>query len=226
MRHQDVVIPVGDAKRVSGILSVPDGFDGRRGVILAHGAGNDMHQPLIAFVAEGLARAGWLALRFNFLYRDEGRNGPDRPEVLEAVWESAWRFLQHQPGCGSMEIVAAGKSLGGRIASHLVAEGRLPASRLIFLGYPLHPAGKPERLRDAHLYNLSVPMLFLAGTRDPLCSLERLNAVLPRLKAPWRLEVIEGGDHSFHVPKSVGTDPVTVRGRILEGILDWLEVPV
>ena len=112
--------------------------------------------------------------------------------------------------------------MGGRIASQMVADGRLPVEQLIFLGYPLHAPGKKERLRDQHLYRIKIPMRFFAGTRDQLCDLELLRGVLSRLTVPWDLEVIEGGDHSFNVPKSLHINPHEIYGRILDKFLVWL----
>ncbi|MHC1741621.1 MAG: alpha/beta family hydrolase [Syntrophobacteraceae bacterium] len=223
MRVEKVVIPVGEKKQVSGVLTVPEDFDGRRGLILAHGAGNDMHQAMIVALAEALGQGGCLTLRFNFLYREEGRNSPDRPEVLYQAWEGAYRFLSEHARYRPNDIIAAGKSLGGRIASQLVAENRLPVKQLIFLGYPLHPAGKPEKLRDEHLYQIGIPMLFIAGTRDPLCGLELLKTVLVRLKAPWTLETIENGDHSFYVPKSYGVPRERIHAQIVDWVVQWLD---
>lgn len=216
-----VAIPVGEADAVSGILAIPEGSV-KGGLILAHGAGNDMHQPMIAFLAEELAQAGYLTLRFNFLYREQGRNAPDRPEKLYLAWEGAHRFLREHPLCPPAPLIAAGKSMGGRIASQMVAEGKLPVGHLIFLGYPLHAPGRQERLRDQHLYAINIPMHFFAGTRDQLCDLGLLRAVLSRLTAPWDLEVVEGADHSFNLPKSAGADPLEIHVRILNKILVWL----
>jgi predicted alpha/beta-hydrolase family hydrolase len=218
MRIDKVVIPVGEADRVSGLLAVPDGHV-KKGVILAHGAGNDMNQPMLAFLAEGLCEAGYLTLRFNFLYKESGRNAPDSPERLYQAWEAAYGFFAEHH---AEHIVAAGKSMGGRIASQMVADGRLTVEQLIFLGYPLHAPGKKDRLRDQHLYGINIPMHFFAGTRDRLCDLELLQGVLSRLSAPWDLEVIETADHSFNVPKSISRDPYEIYGRILEKSLEWL----
>jgi predicted alpha/beta-hydrolase family hydrolase len=166
-----VVIPVEEGNEVSGTVSVPASGATHTAVIIAHGAGNDMNHPLLRFVADGLTGAGYLSLRFNFLYKEKGNAGPDPQDQLYAVWRSACRFLDEHPRYQPQEIIAAGKSLGGRIASQMVAEGRLPVARLVFLGYPLHPPGKQENLRDAHLYEVRIPMLFFAGTRDQLCDL-------------------------------------------------------
>ena len=221
MKTDKVVIPVGEGKKVSGVLSIPDG-QVKRGVILAHGAGNNMNQPMFVFLAEGLAQAGYLTLRFNFLYKEQGKKAPDSQEQLYQAWEGAYRFLSEHPVYRQEHIIAAGKSMGGRIASQMVADSRLPVEQLIFLGYPLHPPGKRDKLRDQHLYGIKIPMRFFAGTRDQLCDLELLRGVLSRLTAQWDLEVIEGGDHSFNVPKSIGTGPEEIYDRILKRILVWL----
>lgn len=225
MAIESVTIPLRDGGAVSGLLTVPQGFRAGEGtgVILAHGAGNDMNHPLITSVANGLAEAGHVTLRFNFLYRDRGLERPDSLEVLFRAWEGAYRFLHEHPSCPPRVLVAAGKSLGGRVAAQMVAEGLLPVDRLVFLGYPLHPPGKPERLRDAHLYNIAIPMLFFAGTRDSLCEISLLNAVLERVRAAWVLEVVEGGDHSFHVPRAAGLGDEEIHRRILERVIGWLE---
>lgn len=223
MKTDHVAIPVGEGNQVSGALSIPDG-DLKKGVILAHGAGNDMNQPMLVFLAEGLARAGYLTLRFNFLYKEQGKKAPDSPDKLYQAWEGACRFLTEHPVYSPERIAASGKSMGGRIASQMVAEGRLAVEQLIFLGYPLHAPGKKDRIRDQHLYEIKIPMHFFAGTRDRLCDLELLRGVLSHLKAPWDLEVIEGGDHSFNVPKSIGSTPQEIYGQILNKILVWLAI--
>ena len=112
--------------------------------------------------------------------------------------------------------------MGGRVASQMVAEGLLPAGGLIFLGYPLHPPGDKAKLRSAHLFQIGVPLLFFAGTRDSLCDVSLLWGVLERLSVPWDLEVIEGGNHSFGVPKSSGQTQEEIYGRILEKTVSWL----
>ena len=222
MKDELVAIPISESVKVSGILSIPDAAPKDTGVILAHGAGNDMSHPLLASLAEGLADAGYLALRFNFLYRDMGKKSPDNQDLLYLAWEGAYRFLAGHPQYRPKHILAAGKSLGGRIASQLAAEGTLAVERLIFLGYPLHAPGRKDRLRDAHLYKIAAPMLFFAGTRDQLCDLQLLRQVLSKLIAPWELEVIEGGDHSFHVPKSYATDPTEIYEQIVCRTVEWL----
>jgi uncharacterized protein len=224
MRFIDVTIPVSADESVSGVLNIPHGFEAARtvAVIVAHGAGNDMHNPFMVHFSEGLSRAGYVSLRFNFPYKEKGQKAPDSQEKLIQTWQAAFEFIKTHPLYGTSLIVAAGKSMGGRVASQMTADGLISPKTLIFLGYPLHAPGKKEQLRDAHLYRVSVPMLFFAGTRDTLCDIELLHNVLNRLKAKWELEIIEGGDHSFVLPKSFDTSEDEVYDRILRRTIDWL----
>lgn len=222
MRCDRVTIPIGKGEGVSGILNVPDYSARELGVILAHGAGNDLNHPILASLAEGLSNEGYLTLRFNFLYREKGMSALDTQDRLCMAWESAYQFFRSHRENRSGQIIAGGKSLGGRIASQMVADGKLPVDGLIFLGYPLHPPGKRFKLRDRHLYEIMVPMLFFAGTRDQLCDLELLQGVVSRLATRSDLEVIEGGDHSFSVPKSYGIHQDAVHKRIIDRTIGWL----
>ncbi|KHL01915.1 alpha/beta hydrolase family protein [Sinomonas humi] len=183
--------PSGD---VSGVYQRPEAPDAT--VVLAHGAGAGMDHPFMVGFAEALTGLGIATLRFNFAYMEAGKRVPDRAPKAIPVWaaaaEEARRRSDGEP------LWAAGKSFGGRMASMALAEGAIDPAGLIFLGYPLHPAGKPEKLRDEHLYGLRVPMLFLQGTRDTLANRELLDAVavkLPTATLTWQ----EGGDHSFAV---------------------------
>lgn len=181
-----------------------------------------MHNDFIVAMAEGLAAAGFATLRFNFPYAEKGRRAPDSPKKLNAAWKAAVDFVRSLDDLGVGRLICAGKSMGGRIASQLIAAGELEADGLLLFGYPLHPAGRQEQLRDAHLYGLAVPMLLVEGTRDPLCNLSLLEGVLAKVQTPWSLEVIEGGDHSFRVLKALGRDRETVHADILERSVRWL----
>lgn len=216
---QRVSLSAGAGKTTSGLLAIPGRYREGEAVVAAHGAGNDMEHPLLASFAEGLAEAGYPVLRFNFPYRERGSETPDSEAVLMETWQAAYRFMAEEAGFSITSLIAAGKSLGGRIAARAVSAGILPADRLIFLGYPLHPPGDRGRLRDALLYEIRIPMLFFAGTRDPLCDVDILKSVLGRLRVPWKLCTIEGGDHSFHRPE--GSDE-PVHDRILKVTLAWL----
>lgn len=222
-RSLSVCVEKGEA--VSAVLTLPPGKGRERGtgVIVAHGAGNDMEHPLLISFADGLAEAGYPTLRFNFPYKEKGRKLPDPPGKLADTWAAASRVFREESGVAADRVVAAGKSMGGRIASQMAAAGALPVEGLIFLGYPLHPEGDPSRLRDAHLYRVGVPMLFFAGTRDRLCDLATLRGVLGKIPAPWTLELIEGGDHSFALPKAMGVPQADVIARIVNTSIRWLE---
>jgi len=198
-----VSIPIGDKDRTSGIISLPAKIDRRMGVVIAHGAGNDMNTPLVAFFADGLARAGYPVLRFNFLYKEDGRRAPDNGQTLAKTWAEALSYAKGRLEAKVDVWVAAGKSMGGRIAALMVADGLLPVHRLIFLGYPLHPAGEREKVRAADLDRIKIPMLFFAGTRDPLCDMAGLKEVLQRVTAP----------QSFLLSKE-GTTPFMFRRRL------------
>ncbi len=222
MKSELIKIPIADGEQVSGILSIPDSDRIDTGIILAHGAGRDMNHPMLDYLAAGMANSGYLCLRFNFPYMDKGKKGPDSKDVLYRSWKGAFRALAEHSEFKPKHIFAAGKSLGGRIASQMAAEKELPAEGLILLGYPLHAPGKKDKLRDSHLYQIQVPMLFFSGTRDQLCDLQLLKQVLAKMSAPVELEIIEGGDHSFQVPKSYGTDAQKIYDRILCRTVEWL----
>jgi len=223
--EKSVHIAIDDEASVSGLLHAPEHPEGREhtAVILAHGAGNDMNNPLLAAVSHRLADEGFTALRFNFPYKEKGKKAPDSQAVLIRTWRAAERFLREESGVRVGRLICGGKSMGGRIASQMTAEWLLACDGLVFLGYPLHPAGKKDRLRDAHLYGLHVPMLFFAGTRDPLCDLDLLRGVLSRVDVPCILETVDGGDHSFNVPKSTGLSRETVYGQIAARTVEWVE---
>jgi predicted alpha/beta-hydrolase family hydrolase len=165
-------------------------------LVVAHGAGAGMEHPFLQGFAEAMAGEGVATLRFNFPYREAGRRFPDRPPLAIATWravmETAGGFADAGP------LWAAGKSFGGRMASMAVADG-MPASGLVYLGYPLHAPGKPEKLRDEHLYGITVPMLFLQGTRDTFATPNLLEEVVGRIGPTATLQWSEGGDHSFAV---------------------------
>lgn len=189
-------------------------------LVLAHGAGAGMDHPFMQAVAEGLATRGVGVLRFNFPYCEQGRKAPDRQSVLERTFGeiAAATRATHAPRL----LFLGGKSMGGRIASHVAASGE-PCHGVVFLGYPLHPPGRPDRIRDAHLYDLEVPMLFVEGTRDPFCPLERLGDVRARLRGANDLLVIEDGDHSFRVRNSSGRSNADALDELVQGTVRWIE---
>jgi predicted alpha/beta-hydrolase family hydrolase len=164
-------------------------------LVVAHGAGAGMESPFLAGFCRAIADGDVATLRFNFPYVERGRRSPDTERVLREAWLAAFEAAT---AAADRPVLVGGKSLGGRIASMCVADG-MPAAGLVFLGYPLHPPGKPERIRDEHLNRVEVPMLFLQGTADSLARTELLREVVDRLGDRATLEEIEGGDHSFRI---------------------------
>ncbi len=165
-------------------------------LVVAHGAGAGMDHPFIVGFCRAMAEHGVATARFNFFYTNSGRRTPDPEAALRAAWNEAFTGVQAM--ADGVPVLAGGKSLGGRIASMCVADG-MAAAGLVFLGYPLHPPGRLERLRAEHLERITVPMLFLHGTRDPFAQPERLATVLKGLGKRAEHVPIEGGDHSFNV---------------------------
>jgi predicted alpha/beta-hydrolase family hydrolase len=180
-----------------------------------------MNTPFLSAVQEGLAARGYVSVKFNFPYAEAGRRAPDRAPVLEDCYRHVVAAVRSDPGIAAGHLVIGGKSMGGRMASHLAAQGEAVAG-LLFLGYPLHPPGKEAQLRVAHLPKINVPMLFFAGTRDPLCRLDLLQQTLKQLRAPAALHVIDGGDHSFAVPKRMQRDARGVWEEIVRISAEWL----
>lgn len=192
-----LTITVGDAG-VSALYARPERPFAT--LVLAHGAGAGMEHPFMSGFTRALNDDGVATLRFNFPYREAGRKFPDRPPAAIATWRAAMDESARQAKShgDTGPIWAAGKSFGGRMASMAVAEG-MDAAGLIYLGYPLHPPGKPEKLRDEHLYGLTLPMLFLQGSRDTFATPGLLEGVVSRVGPSAVLQWIDGGGHSFAV---------------------------
>lgn len=165
-------------------------------LVLGHGAGAGMEHPFMAGFSRAISDEGVATLRFNFPYIERGRRSPDPERVLREAWLGAFDAGVTRSEGGP--VLAGGKSLGGRIASMCVADG-MPAAGVVLLGYPLHPPGKPERIRDEHLYRILVPMLFMHGTGDPFAKPELLGKVIDKLGSRAEDVPIDGGDHSFNV---------------------------
>jgi uncharacterized protein len=209
-------LPVG-THTVSALLSTAP--DAKALAVIAHGAGAGMEHPFMVGASEGLAANGVSVLRFNFVYAEEGRRSPDRPALLTEAWAVALETGLAR--AGGVPVVAGGKSMGGRIASQAVAQG-LRAEGLVFLGYPLHPPGRFDALRDRHLAAITAPMLFVQGTRDAFARADLLAAVLGGLGDRARLHSVEGGDHSFGVPRRTGRTPAQVEAEMAAAIVAWL----
>lgn len=191
--------------------------DARPVVVLGHGAGAGMDSEFMATMAEGLAARDARVVRFNFAYAEHGRRSPDKQSVLEDTFRAVAESVRPADG----GLVLGGKSLGGRIASHVVTDG-LDADGLVFLGYPLHPPGRPDRLRIDHLPRIDRPMLFVEGSRDPFCPLDTLTRVLEDLSIAAEVAVIDDGDHSFKVRKSSGRTTSEAWAEAVNLVAEWL----
>jgi predicted alpha/beta-hydrolase family hydrolase len=185
--------------------------------VCAHGAGGHMADRGMLGLASTLRARGFDVVRFNFLYREKGSGRPDPMPRLEACMQAVIEHTRHE--IEPRTLIIGGRSMGGRAGSMLAARG-FPCDGLLLLAYPLHPAGKPEKLRDAHLPRIAVPVLCVNGTRDALCTKELMDrvAVGPR----WRMHWLEGADHSFHVLKSSGRTDADVLNEAGDAAAQWL----
>ncbi len=224
MAAKTISIPLNTGDKISAVLTTPDAErqTETRGIVIAHGAANDMNNPLIKAVAEGLAQEGFPCLRFNFLYRELQKKSVDPEHRLVHAWQQAIAAMQEATGCTG--VIAMGKSLGARIAAQATASGEISPDRLIFLGYPLHAPGRKDKLRDAPIKALTTPMLFFEGTRDPFCDLTLLDRVFNTLDSRPDLTVIENGDHSFNLPKSDPRSDDEIYQQVITRCLDWLRI--
>jgi uncharacterized protein len=189
-------------------------------LIIAHGAGGPMYSPFITYFHKGMAEKGYLTVKFNFPYMEARRKIPDRKEILEASYRQVIDVVkasEYRP----KRIFVGGKSMGGRIASQVVASG-VDVEGLFFLGYPLHRPGQPEMLRDEHLYRIEKPMLFLSGTRDQFAKRELLEGVVSKLGDRAEIHWIEGGDHSFNTHQG-NEDLVKSYSEAMETLDAWLK---
>jgi predicted alpha/beta-hydrolase family hydrolase len=213
-----ITIAIEDGSSVSGLLCLPT--EPLNCFVLAHGAGAGMAHPFMAAVADGLAQRGVATLRFQFPFMERGSKRPDSPPVAHAAVRAAVNEAHRR--LPDVPLFAGGKSFGGRMTSQAQAQASMPGVRgLVFIGFPLHPAGKPSQERAAHLQKVDCPMLFLQGTRDELAELTLLQDVLGPLGDRVTLKVIEDADHSFHVRARSGQTDDQVREAMIEAMVNW-----
>jgi predicted alpha/beta-hydrolase family hydrolase len=213
---ESLTITVNEGIHVSGILMMPSRV--RACYVLAHGAGAGMSHPFMAAVAEGLAIRDIATLRYQFPYMERGSKRPDAPALAHATVRAAVAAATRL----KLPLVAGGKSFGGRMTSQAQAESPLPCAGLAFLGFPLHPAGRPSSDRAEHLFKIKIPMLFLQGTRDTLADLNELRPVCKKLGRRATLKLFDGADHSFHVPARSGRKDDEVLDEVLDTLAAWI----
>ena len=197
-------------------------------ILLGHGAGANQTSGFMKLFANGLAQRGFDAMTFNFIYTEQGRGVPDQKAKLESCFRAVIEAAIKDKKLNGNRLVIGGKSMGGRIASQVAADGCEKAEPLanqidglVFLGYPLHPPGNPSKLRVDHLPQIKVPMLFVQGTRDSLGSTDEIRPFVKKLKLPATIYAIEGGDHSFKAPKKFGTPQEQIYENAMNEIDRW-----
>ena len=217
-----VDIDVGPLGKTSGLAYHAVGDRAKVTLVLAHGAGAPQQSRFMTEFAGGLATRGVDVLTFNFLYTEARRKLPDRPPTLEACYLAVIGLARSYAPFEGNVVFIGGKSMGGRIATHIAAlptPGELGG--VVLLGYPLHPPGKPQQLRTAHLPNIRVPMLFVQGAKDPFGTPDELRPVLEGLAVPTTLHVVDNGDHSLAPPERGPITVETVYGEVQDLIANW-----
>ena len=186
--------------------------------VCAHGAGGNMSDRGLLALTRALSAKGLSIVRFNFLYREKGSGRPDAMPRLEETFTAVVSRVRDE--LSPKRLIIGGRSMGGRAASMMAAKG-FACDGLLLFAYPLHPAGRPEKLRDAHLPSIEVPVLCFSGTRDALCTPELMKKAIEPV-ASWTMHWLEGADHSFHVLKSSGRTDAQVLEEVVAATFDWL----
>jgi predicted alpha/beta-hydrolase family hydrolase len=217
--EQSLTIAVGDAHRVSALSVVPPGACAC--YVFAHGAGAGMTHPFMRTIAVGLADVGIATLRFQFPYMERKSRRPDPPPLCHATVRAA--VAEAARRTSGLPLIAGGRSFGGRMTSQAQAASALSGVvGLAFLGFPLHPAGKPSQERAQHLVATKLPLLFVQGDRDELASLSLLQPVVEQLGSRATLKLVEGADHSYKVPSKFGRSAAQVNAELIEALRSWI----
>ncbi len=221
MQTESRKIAIGDNFSISSRWIIPEEYKrSRTALILAHGSGSDMEHEFIVDFQRRLSELGFLTISFNFPYKERGRKFPDRPEVLEKTYTALMEIVR-QDSLSPEKLFIGGKSLGGRIASHLVAAGE-KVTGLFFLGYPLHPMGRTETIRTNHWPQLNCPVLFVQGSKDRLCEFPLLEQELPKIPGKTTLHLVKRGNHSLDTSTRSKIRDET-RTEICLRILRWIQ---
>ena len=218
-----LTVKVNEREQVTAVVySAPKPQRRRVTLVLGHGAGANQLSGFMRLFAAGLAERGLDVVTFNFLYLEQGRKIPDPGPRLESCYRAVIdAVIKHKKLKGN-RLVIGGKSMGGRIASQVAASHPENIDGLVFLGYPLHPPGRPDKMRSEHLPKIKAPMLFAQGSRDAFGSKQEIEAIIKSLKLPAQLFPIEGGDHSLKVSKRDGASQQEVYAMTMDQISLWI----
>ncbi len=225
--REEVRVEITPTQSVTALVYSATGRE-RAGItlILGHGAGAGQTSGFMVTLATELAARGFDTATFNFCYMEDGRRVPDPNDKLEACYRAVIETIRDHEKFGRNALVIGGKSMGGRIASQIAAQDAVDLAGLVLLGYPLHPPGRPEKLRVRHLSDVKAPMLFVQGSRDTFGTPAELQPFIKKLKPPAQLYVVEGGDHSFKVPKRSSLTQQEVYEAVYEQIGEWLRATI
>ena len=211
-------VQVGESSTSAAHDAAPDG-DHSIVFVCAHGAGGNMSDKGLLTTTRAIGARGIDIVRFNFLYKEKKSSRPDLMPVLKETTAAVVARVREE--LNPKKVIIGGRSMGGRAASMLAADG-FAADGLLLLAYPLHPAGQPEKLRDAHLPAIRMPVLCVNGTRDALCTPSLMNTALEKVTTPWQMLWIDGADHSFHVLKSSGKTDAQAMNEIADAAQAWI----
>jgi len=215
---QKLALAIGNGSTVSALLMQP--AQARACFVFAHGAGAGMTHAFMETVSVGLCERGVATLRYQFPYMENGSKRPDPPSIAHAAVRAA--VAEAGSCCADLPLIAGGKSFGGRMTSQAQAIAPLPGVKgLAFLGFPLHPPGKPSDERAEHLSDVHIPMLFMQGSRDDFAGLSLLQPVVQRLGHLASLHLVQNGDHSLHVPARSGRNDREVMDEVLDAFVQW-----
>lgn len=215
MSDHDLTITLADGRPITALRTEP-AVDAGWTFIYAPGAGSNIHDPFGAFAARELAALGVAVVRLQFPYQEAGKRAPDRPPVLEETWRSVIEAVRRE----GARLAVGGRSMGGRIASQVVAQG-VDVDALVLFAYPLHPPGRPEQVRDGHLPSIAVPTLFCSGTNDAFASPEELRAAAAKVPVSV-VHLMEGADHGFAAPKVSGRTRQEVWAEAVGAMWEWM----
>ncbi len=223
-KSEIVKLPVSGEVTTTGTLGIPEWWpSGRRvGVVLAHDGPYDQDQALLVKLQELLVSRGFLTLRFNFPFAEAGKKRPDPPLMLEKTLRAAIAAMVRDPQNAPAHLVIGGSGLGCRVAAEAIAHG-IKVDSLVCLGFPLHPSGKPSQQKADFLFRLICPILFVQGTRDPYCRVDRLQVLLRRIGTPTQLAVVEDADHALQVIKRSPRTQEEIDEQIINVLLEFLE---